>query len=148
MKKMYFLAILSILATTLLFLFFHTDENALCIQYLESHGYMTKADSEVCEIYQIPREFDEALMDYNLIQLSQGFDLSAHKGKNAIKHTYKITNCPELSAPLYANFITVNGKIVSADLTNPQMDGFILSLIHISDLIKYHSPAKTDAVMP
>ena len=101
----------------------------------------------MCEIYKIPSEFDEVLMDYNLIQLSQGFDLSACKGKNAIKHTYKITNCPDIS-PLYANFITVNGKIVSADLTNPQIDGFILPVIHISDLIKYHTPAKNDAVMP
>lgn len=148
MKKMYYLAILLILATTLLFLIFYCDENITCIKYLKNYGYESENSPETCEMYLIPREFDASLMDYNLIQLSQGFDLSTHKGENALKYTYKITNCTNLGYPLYANFILSGGKIVAADLTNPQIDGFILPVIHISDLIKNHTPAKNDAVIP
>lgn len=148
MKKMYFMAVLSIIITALVFLFFYRDENITCINFLKAYGYETENRPLYSEAYLIPSEFDASLLEYNLMQLSQGFDLSPYKGKNALRYTYKITNCDEISSSLYANIICVNAQIVSADLMNPKMDGFILPVIYRSDLIKYQSPAKNDAVTP
>lgn len=148
MKKMYYLAVAVILAITLLFVVFSCDENATCIKFLKKYGYETENLPILYETYIIPHEFDSVLTDYNLTQLSQGFDLSAYKGKSSIKCTYKITNCTELPYPILANFILVGGKIVSADLMNPRLDGFIMPVIYKNDLIKYQSPAMNDAVIP
>jgi len=144
MKKMYLLTIFVIVFIVFTFLFFYRDENTISANFLKTYGYDTEASPDI-QTYYIPREFDQTMLEYNLIQLSSGYDLSAYKGRVVQKYTYRITNLP---FPLYSNILMLNGKIISADLTNPSLDGFILPVLHINDLIKNHTPATNDAVIP
>ena len=148
MKKMYLITVILIAVITFAFLFFYCDESQICIRFLKSYGYETENKPISSEAYLIPDEFDDVIHNYNLMQLSSGFDLYAYKGRNANKYTYKITNLTHLPFPVYANVICVNGEIAAADLVNPKIDGFILPMLHISDLMKNHIPAKNDAVIP
>ncbi|MBE7015716.1 MAG: DUF4830 domain-containing protein [Ruminococcaceae bacterium] len=146
MKKMYLLTVITIILITVLFLFFYRDEGTVCVNYLNNMGYKTEKEPAMTEEYLIPKNFDSALYDYNLMQISAGFDLSKYKGKRAVRYTYKITNLPDIE--LYANLTLAKGHIIAADLINPKLDGFLLPMIHRSDFIKNHIPANTDAVTP
>lgn len=143
MRKMYILCLVIITAITVLFLKFYKDDSSLCEEFLRSLGY--EFDVATSEKYIIPKDFDSSLYDYNLMLLSQGYDLSLYKGKVSTRYTYPITN---VTFPLYANILIFNGKIIATDLTNPQIDGFTMPVVHIKDLMKYHIPATKDAVMP
>lgn len=145
MKKMYLLTIIIIAIITLIFLLFCKDENSEAISYLNTFGYETSSTPDSTTLYRIPKIFDDTLYEYNLLQLSQGFDLTLYTGITARKYTYRIKNIPY---PLYADIFLVNGKIIAADLVNPGIDGFTFPLIHINELIKYHNPATNDAVIP
>lgn len=146
MKKMYVTTIILILAITTIFLLFYKDEGSISVKYLNSYGYEVATSPISVEIYPIPTEFDDTLYDYNLMQLSGGFDLSLCRGKNATRYTYKITNLPGLT--LYANIFFLNGKIIASDIVCPDLGGFISPMVHIRDFKKNHSPATTDAVIP
>lgn len=146
MKKMYSLTVIAIIFISVLFIIFHSDENAVCIGYLRSMGYETEGEPVMTEEYLIPEEFDSVLYDYNLLQLSAGYDLTKYKGKRAVRYTYKITNCPDIE--IYSNIILAKGHIIAADLINPKLDGFLLPMTHRRDFIKNHIPATNDAVIP
>lgn len=146
MKKMYFLTVITIILIAILFLAFYRDDNTICINYLRSMGYETEDEPVMIEEYLIPKEFDSALYDYNLLQISTGYDLSKYKCKKAMRYTYKITNCSDIE--VYSNILILRGRVIAADLMNPRLDGFLLPMTHKSDFIKNHIPATKDAVIP
>ena len=143
MKKMYIVTVIIIFIITLTYLFFYNEEKSTAEDYIKSFGYETGKCSY--ETYTIPQKFDNPLYDYNLIQLSQGFDLSPYKGRTAGKYTFEIKN---VSYPIYANIFLINREIIASDIVNPSSGGSVLPVIHINDLIKYHIPAKKDAKTP
>ena len=145
MKKMYLLTVVIIGIITLIFIFYYTDENAIASELLSSYGYETADGIFSQEIFTLPQNFDKTMDDYNIIQMSQGYNLLPFKEKKCKKYTYKITNVPY---PLFANIMFYRGKVISADILNPDLNGFILPLIHIKDLTKYQIPAKNEAVIP
>lgn len=135
MRRMYLLTVIIVLLITILFLL--VPDNNGQVALLQRLGYSTKGIPCAQESFRIPDEFDKSYLDYNIIQLSQGMDLYKYRGRYVTKYSYEITNCKELSVPIYANFITYCGRIIAKDLTNPRIDGFTLPLIHRSELIKY-----------
>ena len=77
---------------------------------------------------QIPEEFDEVYDSYNQIQQAQGLDLAPYKGKRATLYTYEITNHPSGEQGVTANLLVRRGKLIAADGSSPQADGFVHGL--------------------
>ena len=77
---------------------------------------------------QIPEEFDEVYQSYNQIQLEQGLDLTPCRGRRATLYTYEITNHPSGEQGVTANLLVRRGKLIAADVSSPQADGFVHGL--------------------
>lgn len=93
--------------------------------YLESFGLRLGE----CTIDQItvPFEFSEVYESYNSVQLSQGFDLSEHKGKALKRYTFAVFDHPD-GDDVFAEVLLLDKKIVGADIYSTAHDGFIAPL--------------------
>lgn len=93
--------------------------------YLESFG-LRLGECTVDQI-TVPFEFGEVYENYNSVQLSQGFDLSEHKGKTLQRYTFAVTEHPD-GDDLFAEVLLLDKKIVGADIYSTALDGFIAPL--------------------
>ena len=153
MKKMFFLAVLTIAIITLIFLFYSSDINIINKKFLSKFEIRIKPTPVSFEYLTIPETFDLVYQNYNLMQAEAGMDLFKYRGKKAIRYTYEVTNFPDKSkSPIYANVICVNGNPVCGDIMCTDLDGFILPLNylinHSRDNIQYQNPARNDAPIP
>ena len=98
------------------------------IDYLASYGWTVSSEPvETVEIV-IPSTFDETYENYNVLQKTQGFDLSAFKGKKVIRYTYEITNYPtQHEDPIHANLLMIDTKLIGGDVTSVSLGGFMHS---------------------
>ena len=76
----------------------------------------------------VPSEFDKVFAAYNELQKEQGFDLSRYKKKTVMRYTYEITNFEGYDGTVYANLIVYRGRVIGADLTSKELDGFVCGL--------------------
>ena len=100
-------------------------------EFIESHGYVVDKASRVANIRKIPEYFDKVYSDYNEIQLEQGFDLSAYKGKTVCQYTYPLLNFPgfEDCDNIYVNVMVYDGNICAADICCASVNGFITGVV-------------------
>lgn len=95
-------------------------------------NYLTSFELELGEItvdkIYVPYEFNDVYINYNLIQQSQGFDLSDFKGKDLTRYTAQITNYTDFNGDVFAEVLVFNKKIVGADIYSTAADGFIVAL--------------------
>ncbi len=104
--------------------------NAKRIEYIESFGWKTSAVPDSIEEIRIPARFDEAYEQYNALQKEQGFDLKRYAAVPAKKFTYRLTNYEGADPviPINASLIVVDGKIVAADISSAEANGFVTVL--------------------
>ena len=96
-----------------------------CAQLLESCGWEIDP-APVCEQeVQIPESFDAAYQSYNELQKSQGFDLSAYKGKRATLYTFSVKNHPSGEEGVTANLVVRKKRLIAADICSAKTDGFL-----------------------
>ena len=76
----------------------------------------------------IPSEFDKVFAAYNELQKEQGFDLSRYKRKTVMRYTYEVTNFDGYDGTVYANLIIHRGRVIGADLSSKELDGFVCGL--------------------
>ena len=97
------------------------------IAFLSENGYTVS--NPVTKEITIPSKFSDVYTSYNTIQKEQGFDLSRHKGKNAVLYTFTVIGyINENGQPennIEAHVIVCDGKIVGADVSSAKLDGFM-----------------------
>ena len=104
--------------------------NAERIAYIESFGWEPSTVPTDMEEIRIPARFDEAYEQYNALQKEQGFDLKKYCAVNAYKYTYRIKNYggADPVVPINANIIVADGKIIGADISSAEANGFVTVL--------------------
>ena len=104
--------------------------NAERIAYIESFGWEASTVPTDMEEIRIPARFDEAYEQYNALQKEQGFDLKRYCAVNALKYTYRIKNYngTDPAVPINANIIVADGKIIGADISSAEANGFVTVL--------------------
>ena len=95
------------------------------INLLKSLGLEIDAHSIKVEEITIPEEFDSVYEEYNSLQKETGFNLEKYKGKKAKRYTYVVTN---YDAPAIVNIIIYKNRVIGADVSSPDMDGFVHGL--------------------
>ena len=89
-------------------------------QYLEALGFEIEEKPHAVSSSTVPKTFDASLEQYNLIQRSQGFDLTKYKGKDVKSYTYKVTNLPDGTKlgddTVLATLIIYKNKVIGADI--------------------------------
>ena len=101
------------------------------IAFIANFGYdVIKEPVEIRDI-TIPEQFDDTYSSYNELQLSQGFDLSKYKGKNAKSYSYAVTNYDAVEnseQTIRVNLIVYRSRIIAADICSVELDGFMHAL--------------------
>ncbi len=127
----YFLLVISILTITGSCLAFSSMKNNENIEFLKSYGWEVKENPIEKVNIKIPDTFDDVYSNYNALQLEAGLDLSAFKGKPAIRYTYEVTNYPEnIDQQVRANIILVDNTPVAGDIMTTHLSGFMHSLCY------------------
>lgn len=94
-------------------------------KYVASFGIDT-GECTVDEV-TVPFEFGEVYSNYNKVQLSQGFDLSKHKGKALKRYTFKVLEHPDGDG-VFAEVLLFDKTVVGADVYSTALDGFLIPL--------------------
>ena len=127
---MYFISVVIIIVTTLMFVLFasgETDTNN--IVFLKGYGWEVRTKSVEKEDIIIPKPFDRVYENYNDIQLKAGLDLRPYMGMKGVRYTYLVENYPkDVGEEVRANVICINNEPVGGDIMTVSIRGFIHSL--------------------
>lgn len=127
---MYFISVVIIIVTTLMFVLFasgETDTNN--IVFLKGYGWEVRTKSIEKEDIIIPKPFDRVYENYNDIQLKAGLDLRPYMGMKGVRYTYIVENYPkDVGEEVRANVICINNEPVGGDIMTVSIRGFIHSL--------------------
>ena len=127
---MYFISVVIIIVTTLMFVLFasgETDTNN--IVFLKGYGWEVRTKSVEKEDIIIPKPFDRVYENYNDIQLKAGLDLRPYMGMKGVRYTYIVENYPkDVVEEVRANVICINNEPVGGDIMTVSIRGFIHSL--------------------
>ena len=127
---MYFISVVIIIVTTLMFVLFasgETDTNN--IVFLKGYGWEVRTKSVEKEDIIIPKPFDRVYENYNDIQLKAGLDLRPYMGMKGVRYTYIVENYPkDVGEKVRANVICINNEPVGGDIMTVSIRGFIHSL--------------------
>lgn len=100
-------------------------------RFLAQYGW--EVDASSCEITEvrIPPVFGAVYESYNELQRSQGFDLSAYRGKTLQRVTFSVINFPgyENSSLIRGNVFLDGDRVAAADLCSVEADGFICGVV-------------------
>lgn len=95
--------------------------------YLTSLGWEFNTEFTEKQV-NIPSEFNDTYNKYNEIQLSQGFDLTAYRGRAVTVYTYNITNYEgyENRDCIFANLLVCDNILIGGDICSTSVsDGFM-----------------------
>ena len=127
---MYFISVVIIIVTTLMFVLFasgETDTNNIVV--LKGYGWEVRTKSVEKEDIIIPKPFDRVYENYNDIQLKAGLDLRPYMGMKGVRYTYIVENYPkDVGEEVRANVICINNEPVGGDIMTVSIRGFIHSL--------------------
>lgn len=101
------------------------------VEYLRSFGWEVQVTPTVEMEVQVPKEFDTAYQAYNELQQKQGLDLEKYKGKRAMLYTYALSNYPSGKEGVTASLLLYKDKVVAADISAPEADGFTHGITEI-----------------
>lgn len=102
---------------------FSGENNDSRVTFLAQYGWEVNAEPIQTQTVSVPKEDSEAFTRYNTLQQSQGFDLTAYAGQQAMRYVYEILNYPEADKPVYATLFVCQGKIIGGDVTNTAPEG-------------------------
>lgn len=112
----------------------NSSEKENCIELLNSLGWQVEKTPTDTQKITIPAIFDNVYQNYNELQKASGFDLSPYCGKSGTRYTFIVTNYPlDTGETVYANVITVDGKVIGGDIMTVSLSGFMHGL-------KEHTP--------
>ena len=141
-KTVYFhiaFAVFSLLTIFVILISFKADDetNKSNLKFISE--YKWEVDEKPVDIIHItiPSEFDPVFSAYSKILSRDGFDLSAYRGKRAVRYSYNVTNHRESANGLIRiNIIICDDKIIAADISSIASDGFILPISNTSGIIQ------------
>ena len=105
------------------------SKNEARVSFLQSLGWQVSDEPAKTQQVNIPDEMNDTLAKYNEIQLKQGLDLSEHLGKTAMRYVYAISNYPDAQGEVFATLLIRDGKLIAADLTSWDENGFCRPLM-------------------
>lgn len=106
------------------------------VQFLSQFGWEVDSDPLEARDIMIPAEFDETYSEYNDIQKSLGFDLSAYRGSKAKKWVYSVKNYPGIANNVTATLLIADGKVIGGDISSNGAEKFIHSLLLSPDKVQ------------
>ena len=97
---------------------------------------------------KLPKKFEDDMLTYRDIQLSQGFNLEKYAGKRVMRYSYKVTNYPNVQGDVLANLLFYKDKLIGGDIASTAGGGFIHGLLIPSATPAPTAPAQTPTPAP
>ena len=97
------------------------------MKFLAQFGWEVSGCTENEQI-TVPAEFDDALEEYNALQIEQGLDLKKYRRKKVDRYTYEITNYPDYSGTVRASILVYRGRVIGGDISTADASGFTVPL--------------------
>ena len=105
------------------------------ISYIQSLGWECDPNPAEEKRILLPEEFPEVLINYNALQLQQGFDLTKYAGKEIGMFTYTLLNYPVDDEVLCTLYLYKN-RIIGGDIHSTAFTGFMRGLHTIEEAVK------------
>lgn len=96
--------------------------NAQRVQYIATLGVNLQNDEYLQKQVIIPQEFGDVYSNYNALQRTAGFDLSAFRGKKVTVYTYYTTDGKAVNLMIYKN------KLIGGDIADLNVNGQMAAL--------------------
>ena len=94
------------------------------VSFLRQCGWEIEEDSWVQDVVRIPDPFPPAYEQYNLLQQSQGMDLSPYCGQEVLRCRYQAKDQEDV----WITLLIREDRIVGADVTDLRMQGGVSSI--------------------
>ena len=99
------------------------SNNDARVEFLRKFGWEVTASPVESGQVRIPENTSDVFERYNMLQKSQGYDLSTYAGKNIMRYVYKIENFSDSQDPVYATVLVYKNQVVGGDITNTAANG-------------------------
>jgi hypothetical protein len=97
--------------------------------YLAALGWKALPGTETRQTVVLPRKFEGVMADYNALQRSQGFDLSAYAGLPCTVYTYELADYPGAgNSVVLAQLFVYGTRVIGGDIHSTALDGFMHTL--------------------
>ncbi len=96
--------------------------------FLREMGWEIDPDSEDLRTVQLPKTLEGALLQYNELQLSQGYDLNRHLGEQCRQYSYLVLNHPNKGQTVLATLYIQGDTVIAGDVHSTALDGFLQGL--------------------
>lgn len=107
--------------------------NEIAVSYIKSLGWQIEERPAELSHITLPEDFDIIYRTYNALQQESGFDLSAYKGKQLSRYSYKVYNHKNSgSEEIRANIFMYQQQIVAADISSASSGGFMHPITDLS----------------
>ena len=103
-----------------------TNEDRVAL--LTACGWSVESEPVGTQEVQIPDTFDE------VYEQAQGLDLTPYQGKRATLYTYALTAYPTGEQGVTANLLVRRNRLIAADITSAQTDGFVHGLLDMPQI--------------
>ncbi len=111
----------------------NADTNAKRVEFIKSLGITVDDETASSKDTIIPESFSDVYNNYNKIQKSAGYDLSAYKGCGVTIFTYSISPPEGYSGTCAAHLIVYKGRVIGGDISSAELGGFMLPLRKIEE---------------
>lgn len=99
------------------------DTNEGRVTFLAGYGWEVDAQPVQTQTVTVPKKDSEIFSRYNLLQQSQGYDLTEYAGKTVNRYVYEVLNYPDATEPVYATLFVYEGRVIGGDVTDTAPDG-------------------------
>lgn len=102
--------------------------NADRIAFIEQYGFTLSSTEPQTKTVTIPVKFSDVYNNYNRLQQSAGYDLTAYKGCEVTLYTYSIRTPDNLSGDYVFNIMVYNNRVIGGDISSCLLGGNMLPI--------------------
>ncbi len=96
--------------------------------FLLELGWEIDRESEVFRSVTVPDKLEGIMLQYNKMQLTQGYDLSQHLGEKCGQYTYTLTNYADSEGTVVVTLYIQGKTIIAGDIHTTAANGFMHAL--------------------
>lgn len=91
-------------------------------------GWEIDRDSEEYRTVVVPDVLEGIMLQYNKMQLAQGYDLSQHPGERCTQYSYTLKNYPGTEEKVIICIYTRGSEVIAGDIHTATANGFMHGL--------------------
>lgn len=93
--------------------------------YLRELGWEIDIETEEAKSVTLPEKLEGVMLDYNEMQLKQGYDLRRYLGQGCTQYTYEVTNYPDERETVFVTLYIKGQRVIAGDIHTNALDGFM-----------------------